>query len=53
MIDKDVETYLVTGLTYRIKMRAKNQIGFGEFSEVTQVALVNPPSKVSTPYKVD
>lgn len=42
----------MTGRTYRIKIRAQNVIGYGEFSDVIEVALVNPPAKPASPLKV-
>lgn len=53
VIDKSVETSLVTGLTYRIKLRAVNVIGTGDFSDVVEIALVNPPAKPNSPLKID
>lgn len=43
---------MVSGRTYRIKIRAVNVIGNGEFSEITEVALVNPPGKPAAPLKI-
>jgi hypothetical protein len=45
VIDSTVETYLVSGRTYRIKIRANNVIGFGQFSDIVQIAMINPPAK--------
>lgn len=52
MILKSVETYLITGRIYRIKVRAINEIGAGDFSDIIEVALVNPPMQPSAPYKI-
>jgi len=43
---------LVAGLVYRIKVRAINEIGASDFSDIIQVALINAPTKPSAPYKV-
>lgn len=52
VIDSTVETNLVSGRTYRIKIRAKNEIGFGQFSDIVEIAMVNPPAKPSSPVKL-
>jgi hypothetical protein len=44
VIDRAVETNLVSGRTYRIKIRANNEIGYSEFSDIVEIAMVNPPS---------
>lgn len=42
----------MTGLVYRIKFRAINEIGIGEFSDVTEVAMVSLPTAPDAPVKV-
>lgn len=40
-------------MTYRIKYKALNVIGSGEFSDVVEIAMVNPPGKPNAPVKID
>ena len=51
VIDTAVETTLVQGKVYRIKMLAKNEMGLSEFSDLISVALSDPPSKPDVPTK--
>lgn len=43
---------MISGLTYRIKIRATNEIGTGAFSDPVEIAMVNPPGKPNAPQKV-
>jgi hypothetical protein len=52
VIDTAVETSLVSGKTYRLKLRAINVIGEGPFSDVVEIALINPPAKPNPPQKI-
>ncbi len=47
-----METALVTGRTYRIKIRASNVIGNGPFSDIVEIAMVNPPATPTPPVKI-
>lgn len=42
----------MSGRGYTLKIRAKNEIGFSEFSEIVEIALVNPPAKPNSPVKL-
>lgn len=51
VIDKGTETSLVSGKVYRLKYRAKNEIGLGDFSGITSIAMADKPSQVAIPTK--
>lgn len=51
MIDRNVETSLVSGKIYRIKYRAVNEIGPGAFSGINSIAMADVPPQVSMPTK--
>lgn len=42
----------MTGRKYRLKLRAKNIVGYGPFSDEIEIGLVNAPAKPSPPYKI-
>lgn len=52
VIDSAVETYLVSGRVYKIKLRASNQIGFSDYSDVVEIAMASAPSKPNPPTKI-
>ena len=52
-VTKVAEPWLTTGLVYRIKYRAVNEVGAGEFSGTTSVALADLPSKPNLPVRMD
>jgi hypothetical protein len=45
VINITVVTNLVRLRNYRIKLRANNVIVFGLFSDIAQIAMINPPAK--------
>lgn len=51
-VDQAVETALVTGLTYRFKSLAVNDVGSSDFTGATSVALASLPSKPAVPERV-
>jgi hypothetical protein len=51
VIDRAVETSLVSGKVYRLKYRAKNEIGHGDYSGVTTIAMADKPPQVAAPAK--
>jgi len=44
VIDRAIETSLISGKVYRLKYRAINEIGAGDFSGVTSIAMANKPA---------
>lgn len=52
VIDQAVETTLVSGKIYKIKMRALNQIGYSDYSDIVEIAMANVPAKPSAPTKI-
>jgi hypothetical protein len=42
-IDQAIETSMVSGRVYRLKYRAVNEIGAGDFSSVTSIAMADKP----------
>jgi hypothetical protein len=51
-IDQAVETQLTSGLTYRLKSLAVNDVGSSDFTGATSVALASLPGTPSVPVRV-
>ena len=51
-VDQAVETTLVSGLTYRFKSLAVNDVGSSDFTGATSVALASLPAKPAVPLRV-
>lgn len=52
VIDRAIETSLISGRIYRMKYRAVNEIGAGDFSGVSSIALADKPAQASQPTKI-
>lgn len=50
-IDKTTETYLVSGLTYRLRLRAVNDVGASDWTGTESIALAALPPQPSAPVR--
>lgn len=50
--DKAVDTSLVTGLTYRFRLRAHNSKGYSDYTSIISAALADLPDQASQPTKI-
>ena len=51
-IEQSSEAFLVTGLIYRVKSLAVNEVGPSDFSAATSIALADLPSQANAPAKI-
>lgn len=51
-LSQSIDTTLVTGNIYRFQYRAMNAIGYSDFSDITSVAMVDPPAQANAPTKI-
>ena len=50
-IDKTSEAYLVSGLTYRLRVRAVNDVGASDWTGTESIALAALPPQPSAPVR--